>query len=80
MNAIVQRIHDIGVIAWVRFVQALNWIAVSLFGGVVVVNQAYPGVIANAVNKLPPWLGVPAIMIFGIVVHYALRRAAKNAA
>jgi hypothetical protein len=80
MTPIIQRIHDIGAVAWVRFVQALNWIAVSLFGGIVVVQQAYPGVIANAVQKLPPWVGIPAILIFGIMVHYALRRAAKNAA
>jgi hypothetical protein len=79
MSPIITRIHDIGTRAWVRFVQALNWIAVSLLGSAVVVNEAYPGVIANAVQKLPPWLGIPVIIIFGVIVHYALRRAAKSA-
>jgi hypothetical protein len=79
MNRIVQRIHDIGAVAWVRFVQALNWIMVSLLASVAVVNETYPGVISNAVQKLPPWLGIPAILIFGLLVHYALRRAAKAA-
>jgi hypothetical protein len=74
MNRIVQRICDIGALAWLRFVQALNAIAVALF-----VNQVYPGVIANAVNKLPPALGIPLILAFGVVVHYAIKRA-KTAA
>ncbi len=78
MNKIIQRVHDIGAIAWLRFVQALNWIAISLFGSVVVVNQAYPGVIAGAVSKLPPLLGIPVIIVFGVLVHYALRRAKKD--
>jgi hypothetical protein len=80
MNRIVQRIHDIGAVAWVRFVQALNWIAATLLASALIVHQAYPSVISNAVEKLPPWLGIPAIILFCIVVHYALRRAAKNAA
>jgi hypothetical protein len=80
MNAVLQRIHDVGTIAWVRFVQALNWIAATLLASVLIVHQTYPGVISGAVAKLPPWLGIPAIILFCAVVHYALRRAAKNAA
>lgn len=75
MNAVLERVRAIGARAWLRFVQALNLIAVSLLGGVVVVNQAYPGVIAGAVQKLPPIVGIPLIIGFGILVHYALRRA-----
>jgi hypothetical protein len=75
MNKVFQEIHAIGTRAWVRFVQALNWIMVSVAGSLVVVNATYPGVIANAINKLPPALGVPLIVIFGVLVHYALRRA-----
>lgn len=75
MRLLLEKIHEIGTQAWVRFVQALNWIAVSIAGSVVVVNATYPGVIAGAINKLPPALGIPGILIFGVIVHYALRRA-----
>lgn len=75
MAPLLEKIHEIGTRAWVRFVQALNWIAVSIAGSLVVVNATYPGVIAGAINKLPPVLGVPLIVTFGVLVHYALRRA-----
>lgn len=78
MNRALQRLHDIGAMAWLRFVQSLNWIAVSLFASVAIVHQAYPGVIAAAVGKLPPALGIPLIFAFGLLVHYALRRAKKD--
>lgn len=77
MNRVLQRIHDIGAVAWIRFVQALNWIAISLLGSVVVINTTYPGAISSIVNKLPPTLGIPFILTFGVAAHYALRRAAK---
>jgi hypothetical protein len=77
MSPLLTRLHAIAALAWIRFVQALNWIMVSLLASVAVVNATYPGVIANAVQKLPPALGIPAILIFGLLVHYALRRAAK---
>lgn len=77
MSPLINRIHAIGAHAWLVFVQALNWIAVSLLGGIVVVNSAYPGVISGAVAKLPPAVGIPAILIFGMLVHYATRRAKK---
>lgn len=75
MNALTARVHSIGARAWVRFVQVLNVIAASLLGGVAVVSQVYPGVISGAVGKLPPALGIPVIIGFGVLVHYALRRA-----
>jgi hypothetical protein len=73
----VSRLHDIGAHAWLVFVQSLNWIAVSLLGGVAVVHEAYPSIISGAVAKLPPVIGIPAILAFGVLVHYALRRAKK---
>lgn len=79
MNRVLQRIHDVGALAWLRLVQSLNWIAVSVLASVAVVNESYPGVISGAVGKLPPWLGIPVILIFGLLVHYALRRAKKAA-
>lgn len=75
MSPIVQKIHDIGTRTWLRFVQALNAILISLAGAAVVVNQAYPGVITGAINKLPPALGIPLLFVLGFLVHYSLRRA-----
>lgn len=79
MNRILQHLHDIGVIAWVRFVQALNFILISVAGSVLVIHQAYPTLIAGMIGKLPPLAGVPVLLIVGFLVHYALRRAAKAA-
>jgi hypothetical protein len=79
MNQILDKLHSIGAIAWVRFVQALNWIAGSLIAAVLIVHQTYPSVITNAVAKMPPLLGIPAIIAFCLLVHYGLRRAAKAA-
>jgi hypothetical protein len=75
---LLNRIHEIGTRAWLRFVQSLNWIVVSLLTSVAVVHEAYPSVIAGAVGKMPPLLGIPLILAFGLLVHYALRRAKKS--
>lgn len=75
MSPLLDRIHAIGTHAWLRFVQALNWIMISLFGSVIVIHETYPQVIAGFVGKLPPIVGIPAIIAFGGLVHYALRRA-----
>jgi hypothetical protein len=75
MTSLLERIHEIGTRAWLRFVQALNWIMISVAGSVIVVHETYPQVISGAVGKMPPWLGIPAIFAFGLLVHYALRRA-----
>lgn len=72
---LLQWIHDVGTRAWLRFVQALNWILISLAGSAIVVNSTYPGVISSAVNKLPPAVGIPLIILFGAIVHYSIRRA-----
>jgi hypothetical protein len=72
---ILQRIRDIGFMAWIRFVQALNVILVSLLGSALVIHQAYPGLVAGMIGKLPPAVGVPAIILLGVIIHYALRRA-----
>jgi hypothetical protein len=75
MQVLLEKVHAIGARAWMRFVQALNWIAVSIAGSLVVVNSTYPGVISSAIGKLPPAVGIPAVVGFGVLVHYALRRA-----
>lgn len=78
IKAIIDRVHDVGALAWMRFVQALNWIVISLLGSALVVHQAYPQLISSAISKLPPIAGVPLIFAFGLIVHYALRRAKKD--
>lgn len=79
MNRVLERIRSAGAHAWLVFVQALNWIAASLLAAVLLVHQAYPQIISNAVAKLPPLLGIPAILGFCLIVHYALRSAKKAA-
>lgn len=79
MSPLLQRIHDIGVMAWLRFVQALNFILISLAGSVLVIHQAYPQLISGMIGKLPPIAGVPLLLLIGLLVHYALRRAKKAA-
>lgn len=79
MGVLLQRIHDIGARAWLQFLQSLNWIMVSLLGGAYVVNETYPDVVRSQIAKLPAYVGIPAILIFGVIVHYAARRAKKAA-
>lgn len=79
MNRVLQRIHDIGVVAWVRLVQALNWIMLTLASSALLIHQTYPDLVRATIGKMPPVVGVVAIIIFCGVVHYALRRAAKSA-
>lgn len=78
MTILFERIHEIGTRAWLRFVQWLNWIVISLAGSLIVVHETYPQVISGAVGKMPPWVGIPAIILFGALVHYAIRRAKKS--
>lgn len=78
MNQLLEKIRDAGARAWLRFVQALNWIAGSLLGAAVIVQSTYPGVISDAVGKLPPLLGIPAILIFCVLVHYGIRQAKRS--
>lgn len=70
-------IHRIGATFWLRLVQSLNAIAMTLLGGLLLVHESYPSVITGAIAKLPPAIGIPLIFLFGLLVHYALRRAKK---
>jgi energy-converting hydrogenase Eha subunit C len=79
MNQLLKRVHDIGVVAWVRFVQALNWIALSVGGLVVAVNSMYPQAVAEATKMMPPVAKLLVLAVWAGLVHYALRRAAKAA-
>lgn len=79
MNAVFERIHAVGTIAWVRFVQWLNWIALSAAGLIVAVNAMYPQAVAEATKALPPLAKLAVLAAWAGIVHYALRRAAKAA-
>jgi hypothetical protein len=79
VNKILARIQDLGALAWVRFLQSLNAIAISLAGGALVVQQSYPDLVRQIVAKVPGYGGAVGLFLFGVVVHYALRRAAKAA-
>jgi uncharacterized membrane protein len=77
VNKVLQRIHDIGLAAWLRFVQSLNAIAGVLLGGIVLLNVARPQLAAELTASLSP-IGQLGLGIFWCsVVHYALRRAKK---
>jgi hypothetical protein len=77
VNRALQRIHDIGAMAWLKFLRALNALVAVLLPTVLLVHQAYPSVITGLVAKMPPLVGIAAIAAFCLVVHYALRRSIK---
>lgn len=78
MGAILDRIREAGALAWLRFVQALNWIMLSFGAALLMVHQVYPSVITSAIGKLPPAAGIPLIFGFCLLVHFALRTAKKS--
>lgn len=79
MTPLLQRIHDIGVIGWARFMQALNAVAGSLFGMILILNAQYPSLIRDVTNGLPLWAQLGGVALFCLLVHYANRRAKKAA-
>lgn len=70
-----EKIHEIGTRAWLRLLQGINAILIAGAGIALTINEAYPGTLANAVNKLPPLVGIPLIVAVGALIHYAARRA-----
>jgi hypothetical protein len=78
MMSLWQKLCRVGAVAWLRIVQSLNAIAMSLLGAAIVVHQAYPQIISGAIAKLPPMMGIPLIFAFGLIVHFAIRRAKKE--
>lgn len=79
MNRILQRIGDAGAVAWVRFVQVLNWLALTLAGLAVAFNAMYPQAVSEAAAALPPIGKLAVLAIWAGLVHFGLRRAAKVA-
>lgn len=77
MDKVFERIHAIGALAWVRFVQALNWIALSAAGLIATINAMYPQAVSEAASALPPLVKLGILAVWAALVHYALRRAAK---
>jgi hypothetical protein len=80
MNPILQKIRDASTRAWLTFTQALNAIAVSLVGGALVVSTSYPDVVRSVISGAPKPLQIVILMVFGVLVHLALRQAKKAGA
>lgn len=66
-------------IAWVRLVQALNWIALTLSGSAVAIDAMFHTQITSGIDQLPPWAKLIGLGVWALMVHYGLRRAAKAA-
>jgi hypothetical protein len=65
--------------AWLKFVKALNLVAASIFGGIVLFNQAYPqGPLAFGFH-VPAWAQAVGGVLWFSIVHYALTKAKPNA-
>lgn len=65
--------------AWLRLVKSLNVIAASLFGGVLLLNAAYPQAITELGGDLPGWVKIAGGIVWFSLVHYALTKAKPNA-
>ena len=65
--------------AWLKLVKSLNVIAASLFGGVVLLNTAYPQAVTQIGGDLPSWAKVVGAICWFSLVHYSLTRAKPNA-
>lgn len=65
--------------AWLRLVKSLNVIAASLFGGIVLLNAAYPQAVTQLGGDLPAWAKIAGGICWFSLVHYALTRAKPNA-
>lgn len=79
MNRVLERIREISLLAWVRFVQVLNAVAMTIAGSIVAIDAMYHNEISAAIGQLPPLLKILGLGVFGLLVHYGLRRAKKAA-
>lgn len=61
--------------AWLTALRALNVIAASLFGGILLLNAAYPQAITQLGNDLPGWAKIVGAILWFALVDYALKRA-----
>jgi hypothetical protein len=60
---------------WLGLLRALNGIAASLFGGVVLLNIAYPQAVTELGGDLPSWAKITGAILWFALVDYSLRRA-----
>jgi hypothetical protein len=77
--AFLARLRTNCTVSWVRLVQALNWLALSLAGLVSVIDAMYHNEVSAAFGHLPPIAKLAALGVWAALVHYGLRRAAKAA-
>lgn len=69
------RIKYLGTDAKLAFVRWLNVIAASLFGGVILLNQAYPQAVTDLGGDLPGWAKIIGGILWFALVDYAIQRA-----
>jgi hypothetical protein len=60
---------------WLRFVRSLNWIAGFLFGGIVLLNAAYPQAVTTLGDDLPSWAKILGGIAWFALVDYSIKRA-----
>ncbi len=77
---LIERIRAAGAIAWLRFVQALNWIALTFGGLILAVNSMFPRAVEEAVGSLPPAAKFAGLALWAGLVHFSIRRAKVEAA
>jgi hypothetical protein len=65
--------------AWLKLVKSLNVIAASLFGGIILLNAAYPQAVTDLGGDLPGWAKIVGGIAWFSLVHYALTKAKNNA-
>jgi hypothetical protein len=65
--------------AWLLLVKSLNVIAASLFGGILLLNAAYPQAVTELGGDLPGWAKILGGIFWFSLVHYALTRAKSDA-
>jgi hypothetical protein len=65
--------------AWLAFLRSLNVIAASLFGGILLLNAAYPQAVTELGGDLPGWAKIAGGIAWFTIVDYALKRAKTSA-
>ena len=68
-------LKSIGSVAWLRFLRSINGLAAVFFGGVLLLNAAYPQAITQLGDDLPGWAKIAGGLLWFMLVDYALKRA-----
>jgi hypothetical protein len=77
MNQYLQRIHDIGLRAWLLFLQWANGLIGFALVGIAGLAAVRPNLVVELTTTLTPMQQTIAGILWCALVHYALRRAKK---